>query len=518
MKHAPIPIPGRAPEDGVKAIFKTGEQPFTLSNYKGRYVVLLFYSGDWECKENIVAFENLLDKYAGAGCEVFGCSSDSTKVHQSWIRTPSEDGGFGGSLRIPLISDPSGGMSQKFDVYDAEEGTCRNAVVIIDDSGIVRHAMTTSLEHEETARNCLDIVAMLKQSKLSDSEVRNINARAESAKKKKTTTASSGGASFREMSPVHMDKGELEKCWDISTDPELNKVLNLAKMLGKTAPPPVVQKTRDPCFDISTDQIRRMMNPRTPVRSCRATLHRNLAGFTAQTLGKGQKTKIEGLVQRMMGVGQMTEDLTGTYHSVGGLNQRDQVNLFTRDVFANAGEIRLREPGTTKWTEGSGVFINNYENFLIWVNYRDQLRITSLEAGHDLRSVLLLLKRAMESIEEALKSLTGKGFHVKDGKFQHSEQNLQGEAFELSFVVEYPGFAKEGDKTLKSLGIKNGLRVQKYGIGDGVYEVSVESRAGDNVWTLVRRGLSGIDVLGQAEAEMKTKHNIKPAKQETKSF
>ena len=28
---------GRAPEDGVKAIFmKTGEQPFTLSNYKGR--------------------------------------------------------------------------------------------------------------------------------------------------------------------------------------------------------------------------------------------------------------------------------------------------------------------------------------------------------------------------------------------------------------------------------------------------------------------------------------------------
>jgi len=311
MKHAPIPIPGRAPEDGVKAIFmKTGEQPFTLSNYKGRYVVLLFYTGDWECKENIVAFENLLDKYAGAGCEVFGCSSDSTKVHQSWIRTPSEDGGFGGSLRIPLISDPSGGMSQKFDVYDSEEGTCRNAVVIIDDSGIVRHAMTTSLEHEETARNCLDIVAMLKQSKLSDSEVRNINARAESSKKKKTAKASSGGASFREMSPVHMDKGELEKCWDISTDPELNKVLNLAKMLGKTAPPPAVQKTREPCFDISTDQIRRMLNPRTAVRSCRATLHRNLAGFTAQTLGKGQKTKIEGLVQRMMGVGQMSEDLT----------------------------------------------------------------------------------------------------------------------------------------------------------------------------------------------------------------
>ena len=39
-------------------------------------------------------------------------------------------------------------------------------ITFLDDSGIVRHAMTTSLEHEETARNCLDIVAMLKQSKV----------------------------------------------------------------------------------------------------------------------------------------------------------------------------------------------------------------------------------------------------------------------------------------------------------------------------------------------------------------
>ena len=33
-------------------------------------------------------------------------------------------------------------------------------------------------------------------------------------------------------------------------------------------------------------------------------------------LGKGQKTKIEGLVQRMMGVGQMSEDLTGRLHDI----------------------------------------------------------------------------------------------------------------------------------------------------------------------------------------------------------
>ena len=50
-------------------------------------------------------------------------------------------------------------------------------------------------------------------------------------------------------------------------------------------------------------------------------------------------------------------------------------------------------------------------------------------------------------------------FTLSYGQFS----NLISIVIVFSFVVEYPGFAKEGDKTLKSLGIKNGLRVQKYG-------------------------------------------------------
>jgi hypothetical protein len=33
----------------------------------------------------------------------------------------------------------------------------------------------------------------------------------------------------------------------------------------------------------------------------------------------------------------------------------------------------------------------------------------------------------------------------------------------LSFLVEFPGFAKEGEHLLKSAGIKEGLTVTKYG-------------------------------------------------------
>ncbi len=38
-----------------------------------------------------------------------------------------------------------------------------------------------------------------------------------------------------------------------------------------------------------------------------------------------------------------------------------------------------------------GVFINNYQNFLLWLNVVDQLKLVSVEEGRDLRLELLLL-------------------------------------------------------------------------------------------------------------------------------
>ena len=47
----------------------------------------------------------------------------------------------------------------------------------------------------------------------------------------------------------------------------------------------------------------------------------------------------------------------------------------------------------------SGVFVNNYENFLVWVNTReDQLKIVSAAPGQDLKYILLRLQKAIIKI------------------------------------------------------------------------------------------------------------------------
>ena len=103
-------------------------------------------------------------------------------------------------MKIALWSDPAGSLSDQFDLYDAEENQCLDGVVIIDEGGVVRHAMTTSLESIDTARNTFEMVNMLKKYKVDAKDVQKSSS--------KTTSASASG---RAISPVKLDRAEMEK-------------------------------------------------------------------------------------------------------------------------------------------------------------------------------------------------------------------------------------------------------------------------------------------------------------------
>ena len=98
----------------------------------------------------------------------------------------------------------SGSLSDQFDLYDAEESQCLDGVVIIDDGGVVRHAMTTSLECTDTARNTFEMVNMLKKYKVDAKDVKKSST-------KQTTSSISSSSSGRAVSPVKLDRNELEK-------------------------------------------------------------------------------------------------------------------------------------------------------------------------------------------------------------------------------------------------------------------------------------------------------------------
>ena len=58
----------------------------------------------------------------------------------------------------------------------------------------------------------------------------------------------------------------------------------------------------------------------------------------------------------------------GKFTSLRGLNQREQTKLLGGDVFQLSYDDWMAAPGAKQWSEGQGVFVNNYNNFILWVN------------------------------------------------------------------------------------------------------------------------------------------------------
>jgi len=504
MKFSMLEVPGSAPAEEIRGAEAGRERTFRISEYRGRYLVIVFYHGDWECQEHLQAFSDLQDKFKSIKAEVVGCSIDSSKGHLVWMKSEKSDGGFGGKLQIALWSDPSGSLANQFDLYDEEENQCLDGVVIIDEAGVVRHAMTTSLEFSDTAKNTFDMVNLLKKYKVDAKDV-----------KKSSSKPSSSSTSGRSISPVKLSREDMEKDWDVSEDPELLKVLNMAKMLGRAQPPKVQTYSKNPLFDLLPTSIRKLSNPKTPVKCCMASLNRNLAGFGPNgDISKNQKLQLENLMKKVMGVAYMPEDLTGKFTSLSSLNQREQSNFFGNDIFALTGDSWMKEPGSVHWTEGKGVFINNYSNFVLWVNLEDQLRLVSVAKGQDLKYVLLRLQKAVARIEEALKmvfstkSCQQRGFTTANGGFSHSWREVYGTGFETTFTMELVGFERAGREEIEKAKRDLNVKIEKNG-KPNTFTVVLNQGPDETEQDIVTKSVEAVDNLGKMDAEIQSRLGIR---------
>lgn len=116
----------------------------TSEDYKGKYVVLLFYPFDFTyvCPTELIAFSEAHDQFKEINTQVVGISTDSHFTHLAWIKTPRSQGGVG-KLNIPLVADISKKISKNFGVLVEDEtdelfGAALRGLFIIDDKGIIR--------------------------------------------------------------------------------------------------------------------------------------------------------------------------------------------------------------------------------------------------------------------------------------------------------------------------------------------------------------------------------------------
>lgn len=138
QKPAPV-FRGTAVVDGQ---FKE----ISLTDYKGKYVVLFFYPLDFTfvCPTEIIAFSDRVREFEEIGCKVIAASTDSHFSHLAWVNTPRKQGGLG-EMSIPLLADKSSKIARDYGVLDEDSGIPFRGLFIIDDKQNLRQVTINDL-------------------------------------------------------------------------------------------------------------------------------------------------------------------------------------------------------------------------------------------------------------------------------------------------------------------------------------------------------------------------------------
>ena len=152
----------QAPDFKAQAVLPDGSfKQVSLSDYKGKYVILFFYPLDFTfvCPTEIIAFSDRAKEFEAAGVQLLGCSIDSHFSHLAWRNTPRTQGGIG-DVQYPLVADLNKEIARSFGVL-LPGGIALRGLFLIDKNGVVRHQVVNDLPLGRSVDEALRMVHAL---------------------------------------------------------------------------------------------------------------------------------------------------------------------------------------------------------------------------------------------------------------------------------------------------------------------------------------------------------------------
>src|SRR3979490_1584352 len=111
----------------------TPNQNLTLSDLRGKPVILAFYPADWSpvCGDQVTLYNEILPEFHKHDAELLGISVDGAWCHAAFARDRH--------LHFPLLADfePKGAVSRLYRAYREDEGTSERALFVINSDGII---------------------------------------------------------------------------------------------------------------------------------------------------------------------------------------------------------------------------------------------------------------------------------------------------------------------------------------------------------------------------------------------
>jgi peroxiredoxin len=109
----------------------TPDQKLSLSELRGRPVILAFYPADWSpvCGDEMALFNEILPEFQKYGAELLGISVDGVWCHAAYAQH--------NKLHFPLLADfePKGEVARQYGSYRQHDGFAERALFVLDKDG-----------------------------------------------------------------------------------------------------------------------------------------------------------------------------------------------------------------------------------------------------------------------------------------------------------------------------------------------------------------------------------------------
>jgi peroxiredoxin (alkyl hydroperoxide reductase subunit C) len=147
-----------APDHHVET-YERGERgptDFSLSDHRGRWVVLFFYPRDFTfiCPTELAAFAERHEDFLNERAVVVGASTDSYFSHKAWFESDPRLA----DVRYPIIADTAHELSRSYGVL-MDNGATHRATFIIDPTGLLLHM---SVNEHDVGRSVDEVLRILK--------------------------------------------------------------------------------------------------------------------------------------------------------------------------------------------------------------------------------------------------------------------------------------------------------------------------------------------------------------------
>ena len=157
------------PDITLDAYHEDKETKVTLSDYRGKWLILFFYPKDFTfvCPTELEDMAAHYEKFKKEGAEIIAISTDTVQVHKAWHDVSEAVG----KVSFPMAADPTHTLTRALGVHVEEAGVALRGSFIINPEGEI---VSMEVDADAIGRNAAELLRRLQAAKFAQEHGGNV--------------------------------------------------------------------------------------------------------------------------------------------------------------------------------------------------------------------------------------------------------------------------------------------------------------------------------------------------------